>query len=55
MSQILGLVTQMYGNKGVTNRSVDNGTFQIVDSDPQNILEPLIDGGYLCSDLGYFC
>jgi len=54
MSQLLGLVSQMYGNEGVTNiiysTSVWTTERSIAEADPQNILEPPTDGGYLCSD-----
>jgi len=54
MSQLLGLVTQMYGNEGMTNiiYSADVRTTErwIMHAEPQNILEHPIDGGYLCSN-----
>ena len=34
---------------GVTNRNADDETLS-ADADPQNILESLTAGGYLCSD-----
>jgi len=36
-------------NEGVINRIADAEHY-IADADPQNILEPPTDGGYLCSD-----
>jgi len=54
MSQLLGLVTQMYDNEAVTNiiYSTDVRTTErsVADADPQNILAPPTEGGYLCSD-----
>ena len=45
----------MPGNEGVTKYSkystgVRTTKRQIADADPQNILEPPTDGGYLCSN-----
>jgi len=53
MSQLLGLVTQMHGDKAVTDINYSTDVWmtecsRLADADPQNILEPLIDGRYLC-------
>jgi len=54
MSQLLGLVTQMHGNKGVININYSTGVRMrerwVANTDLQNILESPIDGEYLCSD-----
>jgi len=51
---LLGLVTQLHSNEGVTNinYSTDVRTTKqwVADADPQNILESPIDGGYLGLD-----
>ena len=40
----------MATNEGVINIEVGMTKRYIADIDPQNILEPPISGGYLCSD-----
>jgi len=52
MLQLLGLVTQMCGNKlAVTNEcDCEDHAALICGADPQNISEPPNDSGYFCSD-----